>query len=184
MAFWGGFSGTITLACAPTSSPDDAPDLPTCTGSKVTLGGGTTTGTTAITVTTTAVSSIRLAWPSVGSKSRAWPDAGAVLAFQVFLGIPARRRSWRSMLGLLLLMAALGGLAACGGHRIRMDRAILGTIAGIYTFTVTGTGSPSILVAPYLPSQDEADALPTCRRNALIQSDSRSLADLAAQLPS
>jgi len=39
---------------------------------------------------------------------------GAALALVVFLGIPGRRRKWRSMLGALILLAVLGGMSACG----------------------------------------------------------------------
>ena len=66
---------------------------------------------------------------------------GAMLAFLVFLGIPTRRR-WRSMLGLVVLIAVLGGLSACGGGGSGPSSyEVPGTAAGAYTFTVTGTGS-------------------------------------------
>jgi ABC-type glycerol-3-phosphate transport system substrate-binding protein len=52
------------------------------------------------------------------------------------------------MLGLLLLMAALGGLTACGGHSTLTGSGNSGTTAGSYTFTVTGTGGPSVTSAP------------------------------------
>jgi hypothetical protein len=141
-----GYAGTITLDCALTSSPRGATDPPVCTGGTVTLGGTITTGTATIKVTTTSASSSALAWPKVGGKGRSWSGAGggAVLAFLLFLGIPARRRSWRSMLGVLLLMASVGSLTACGGHNTSNP----GTTAGSYTFTVTGTGSPSVTPAP------------------------------------
>jgi hypothetical protein len=71
---------------------------------------------------------------------------GAVLAFLVFLGIPARRRSWRSMLGAMLLMAVLGSLAACGGGGGPSTTTTIdpGTSAGSYVFTVTGVGTPAV----------------------------------------
>ena len=74
---------------------------------------------------------------------------GAVLAFLVFLGIPARRRSWRSMLGILVVMAALGGLTACGSSVSSGGSTTTpGTTAGTYTFTVTPTSSPSFTTEP------------------------------------
>jgi hypothetical protein len=68
-----------------------------------------------------------------------------VLALLVFLGIPARRRSWRQMLGVLVMMAALGSLASCGGGSIGGSggSGIAGTTPGSYVFTVTGTGNDS-----------------------------------------
>jgi len=64
----------------------------------------------------------------------------------LFFGIPARRRSWRSMLGILLVMATLGSLAACGGGSTPSSTnppSTIGTSAGTYTFTITGTGNDS-----------------------------------------
>jgi RHS repeat-associated protein len=144
-----GYAGTVTLTCALTSSPNGATDLPTCSGgsSTVTLGGSTTSGTATVTVSSTAATSA-MAQPDANGFGRAWAGGSSVLAFLVFLGIPARRRSWRAMLGVLLLMAALGGLAACGGHSNSTGSGNQGTTAGTYTFTVTGTGSPSVAPAP------------------------------------
>jgi len=146
-----GYAGTVTLACALTTSPSGATDLPTCSGgsSTVALSGGATTGTATITVSSTSASSAMLVWPKAGGKGRGWAGAGgAVLAFLVLLVTPARRRSWRSMLGVLVLMAALGTLAGCGGKKTPPTTGNLGTTAGVYTFTVTGTGSPSVTPAP------------------------------------
>ncbi len=141
------YAGTVTLACALTSSPSGATDLPTCSGgsSTVSLSSGTTSGTATVTVSSTSATS-ELVWPKAGGKGRGWAGAGggAVLAFLVFLGIPARRRSWRSMLGALVLMVTLGSLSGCGGKKSPPS----GTTAGSYTFTVTGAGSPSVSPAP------------------------------------
>ena len=140
-----GYSGTITLVCALTSSPSGAQDLPTCTGSTVTLGGGTTTGTATITVSSTAATRA-MARPDANGFGRGWAGGGAALAFLVFLGIPARRRKWLSMLGVLALMVVLASLSACGGKSSSSGNS--GTTAGNYTFTVTGAGSPSVTPAP------------------------------------
>jgi hypothetical protein len=73
---------------------------------------------------------------------------GAVLALLVFFGIPARRRSWRSMLSAFLVMAALVGLSACGDFwQAPAGNTAGGTTAGAYTFTVTGTGAPAVSTA-------------------------------------
>jgi hypothetical protein len=71
---------------------------------------------------------------------------GAVLALLCFVGIPARRRSWRQMLGLLVLMAALGGMSACGGGSSGGGggQSDPGTTAGTYTFLIQATGNPSV----------------------------------------
>jgi hypothetical protein len=89
-----------------------------------------------------------LHYPDVHGNGRGWEGAGggAVLALLAFFGIPARRRSWRSMLGMLLLMAGLGSLAGCGGGGGPTTTTITdpGTTAGSYVFTVTGVGNPSV----------------------------------------
>jgi trimeric autotransporter adhesin len=57
---------------------------------------------------------------------------GAALALLVFFGIPARRRSWRAILGVLLFGAIVGigiGCGSSGGHNGSNN----------YTVTVTGT---------------------------------------------
>ena len=143
-----GYAGSVSLACTLTSSPTGATDLPTCSSgsSGVTLSGATTSGTATITVSSTAAPAAT-AYRDAGGPGRGWASAGgAVLAFILFLGIPARKRNWRSMLGALILIAALGSLTACGGHS--KSSANTGTTAGTYTFTVTATGSPSVSPTP------------------------------------
>jgi subtilase family serine protease len=152
------YSGTVTLTCALTSYPSGAAYLPSCSNGSntLTLSSGVVTGTGSATITvyTTAATS-DLVYPKLPGKGRGWAGAGggAVLAFLIFLGIPARRRSWRSMLVILIMMTALGSLAACGGSGGSGGGGgggggIAGTTAGTYTFTVTGLGSPIVNPAP------------------------------------
>jgi hypothetical protein len=139
-----GYSGTVTLSCALTTYPNGATGLPTCSGVNTTQSVG---GTGATFTVYTAGASSALIWPKLGN-GKGWLGAGggAVLAFLMFLGIPARRRSWRSMLGVLAVMAALGSLAGCGGGGGGGGNS--GTTAGSYTFTVTGSGIPAVTPAP------------------------------------
>jgi hypothetical protein len=82
---------------------------------------------------------------------KGWLGAGggAVLALMLFFGIPARRRSWRTMLGALVLMVIMGAMAGCGGGgggggcTSNCGGGNLGTTAGNYVFTVTATGNPA-----------------------------------------
>jgi hypothetical protein len=94
-----------------------------------------------------------MASPLNDGKQNGWMrvGGGTVLALLVFLGIPSRRRGWRAMLGVLLLIAALGTLSGCGGSSSSSSGKGLGkagTTAGSYTFTVTGTGTPAETPAP------------------------------------
>jgi subtilase family serine protease len=151
------YTGTVTLTCALTSGPSNASgDTPSCSNGSNTLSliSGVVTGTASATVTVyTTAASAALAYPKLPGRGNGrglfGAGGGAVLAFLVFLGIPARRRSWRSMLGLLVLMTALGSLAACGGGGGGGGGGgNPGTMAGTYTFTVTGTGNPTVTPPP------------------------------------
>ena len=141
------YTGTVTLNsnCTVSTTLTSYSYAPSCSVSPTTIvfSGGTVTSATAPTVTvSTTQSSSELVYPKMPGKGRGWTGAGggAVLAFLVFLGIPSRRRSWRQMLGVLVLMAVLGGLAACGGGG-GGTTGTSGTTAGTYTITVTGTGN-------------------------------------------
>jgi subtilase family serine protease len=150
-----GYAGTATISCALTASPTGATDVPTCTGGAgtVTLSSSATTGTTTVTVSTTGATA-ELVYPRIGGKGKGWAGAGggAILALLALLWIPARRRNLLSMLGVVILMAALGSMAACGGGGSGGSvggggggggGGSTGTTAGSYTFTVTATGSPA-----------------------------------------
>jgi hypothetical protein len=153
----GGYTGSVTLSCVQTSTTASGGDSTTCTGggtaSAVTLSTTATTGTVTFSIGTTAKAAA-LTYPNLNGKARttelAGLGGGAIVAFLVFLGIPARRRSWRQMLGLLILIAALGGLSSCGsggssgGGGGTSDP---GTTAGTYTYTVTATGTPTVTPA-------------------------------------
>jgi hypothetical protein len=139
-----GYTGTVTLTCqdVPNSLGGDGA---TCTGggagSPITLG---TSGTVVFTVGTTApIASLK--YPQIHPGKSGWLGGGAVLALLVFFGIPARRRAWRSMLGVLVLMTALGSLAACGGGGSSGGggggQSDPGTAKGTYTFIVIATGT-------------------------------------------
>jgi hypothetical protein len=140
-----GYAGTVTFTCVVTAQPTGANDLPTCSASQtVTLSASTTSGTATVTVSTTAASSSDLVWPAAGKK---WgkPSGGVVLALLAFLWIPARRRRWPSIFGVLLVATFLGSIAGCGGGggSSAGGGGVInpGTTAGAYTITVTGTGS-------------------------------------------
>lgn len=143
-----GYSGSVAVTCALTSSPAGATHSPTCavSGSPVTLSSTTTSGQVTATVSTTAAQA-SLQKPNIGG----WAEAGGgvVLALLVFFGIPARRREWRAFAGMLVLLFTLGSLVACGGGGGGGTTPTKdpGTTSGSYTFTVTGTGTPAVTPA-------------------------------------
>lgn len=142
------YSGTVKLSCALNSGgpANQTGDAPVCTAQTAAVAAGST-GT--VTVTTTAASTASMQKPRVGS----WAEAGSggLLALLVFFAIPARRRGWRAMVGMLVVMFALASLSACGGGGSSGGGGgggNPGTASGSYTFTVTGTGTPSVTPAP------------------------------------
>ncbi len=135
----GGFVGNVQLLAAITSSPTGAVQLPTLsfTTNPVSISGATA-GTTTLTITTAAPVSPTTISRGPGS----WYAAGgATLACLLLFGIPARRRSWRTMLGMLALLVALagGGVLGCGSTNTFVTPETPGTTAGTYTITVIGT---------------------------------------------
>jgi trimeric autotransporter adhesin len=136
----GGFNSSIVLTCAVTTTMSSPNDPPTCglSPGSITPGQSST-----LTITTTAASSSDLVYPKLNN-GKGWLGAGggAILALLVFFGIPARRRSWRSMLGLVVALVVLGGLSSCGGGGGGggggTSPGNTGTAAGAYTVTVTG----------------------------------------------
>jgi hypothetical protein len=140
----GGFAGSVALTAAITSSPNGAVSLPTLsfgTTTPVSIAGAAA-GTATLTIATTAASSPCTS-SSASRREAPWYAAGsAVLACLLLFAIPARRRSWRTMLGMLtLLIAFTSGAVAC----VRISASgcnVVGpaaTTAGTYTITVTGT---------------------------------------------
>jgi hypothetical protein len=137
-----GYTGTASLTCSLTGYSSGDVYLPTCSISSTPVAMG---GTAIATVSTTSATS-ELSYPVMPGKSKGLFGGGVLLAFLLFLGIPARRRNWRSMLGICVLMMALGSLAACGGGSSSSGTS--GTTPDTYTFTVTGTGTPSVTPSP------------------------------------
>jgi subtilase family serine protease len=126
-----GFTGTVSLSCAIT--PTAANDPATCSiPASVTIS-GTTAQTAMLTVNTTAATTA-LNHP----KKLFWPSADeAALALVLFFGIPAQRRSWRSMFGTAVLLVLISCVVlGCGSSSGRGGNP--GTTAGTYTVTVTG----------------------------------------------
>jgi N-acetylneuraminic acid mutarotase len=140
----GGFTGSVALTAAITSSPASAQYLPTLSFGSTTPVSitGSNFRTATLTISTTAASSASLVKPI----HRGFPwytEGGAALACILLIGIPAQRRGWRTMLGMLALLVTLtGGVLACGGggggSTGSGGNSNPGTTGGTYTITVTG----------------------------------------------
>jgi len=124
-----GFTGSVALTCAVTGSGTGV----TCTLSPTSVSiSGTTAGTSMLTIATSS-NSAALSRPlnkffAIGG--------GATLAMLFFFGIPARRRSWRAILGMLILGAIVGVGIGCGSSGGGNNG---GGSSANYTVTVTGT---------------------------------------------
>lgn len=137
---------TLTCSIAPLTGGHDTP---TCSaGAPIVVTAGVATGT--VTVNTTAPSTLvrkRIAKAQLSNKE--WLGAGgAALACVLLFGIPARKRYWKSLLGVLVFMAALGALSGCGGGGGgggTVTQTDPGTTAGAYTVTVTGTDAAGVV---------------------------------------
>ena len=141
----GGFTGNVALTAAITSSPTGAEYLPTFSFGSTTPVSitGATAGTATLTVSTTPATSASLVKPMLHGFPW-YTEGGAALACILLIGIPARRRRWRTMLGMAALLVALtGGVLSCGGGGGggigSGGNSNPGTTAGAYTITVTAT---------------------------------------------
>jgi hypothetical protein len=138
-----GFSGAVSLSCA--VSPMAASGPATCSLSPTLMNlSGATAQTSTLTITTTAAT--RAALRLLGHRKAGgvpvpwYAVGGGTLACVLLFGIPARRRGWRAMLGMLILLAFLtGGLSSCSSGSSGGGSGNSGTTAGTYTVTVTGT---------------------------------------------
>ena len=123
-----GFTGTVNLACTASSAQV------TCSvPASVSVTGGTPA--TAMLTVTAGANSGALRRPldrflAIGG--------GATLALLVFFGVPARRRSWRAILGIVLFGALVGIGIGCGGGGGGNSG---GGGSASYTITVTGTAT-------------------------------------------
>lgn len=140
-----GYTGSVSLACALTSSPSGAVHAPTCTmPTSVSLTSSILSVTQEISFSSTAATAAPGHLASSGSGKSNWTKAGAasLLAVLVFFGIPARRRAWRAIVGVFLMIVAFGALSGCGGTSgSGGGGGGGGTTTGAYTYTVTATAS-------------------------------------------
>jgi Big-like domain-containing protein len=130
-----GFNASVGLACT-------APSGLTCSLNPASLTvNGNTTATLTINASTSGSSAQRISWFAA--------SGGATLACVFLLGIPARRRNWRSLPSLILLLVLTAGIGCGGGgggsstsnptSPTPPTSGSTPTPAGTYTVVVTGT---------------------------------------------
>lgn len=141
----GGFTGSVALTAAVTTSPGGTQDPPTLSFGSTTPVNvtGASAGTATLTITTTAPTSGGLAYPALPGVR----GYGMALALVLLVGVPARGRSGRIRLGIFLfLVIFIGGLMACGGGGGSGSGGSVnpGTTPGAYTLTVTATSGSTM----------------------------------------
>ncbi len=144
------YTGSIALNCAVTTTIS-SPNLPaTCSLSSATAtmtAGTQAPATITLTITTTASTTVCTASNDAPLQLPWKTGGGAVLACVVLFGLGRRRRAIRNMLVAVLLgIALVGSLAACGSKSSGSsctNKTTPGTTTGLYTVTVSGTGTPS-----------------------------------------
>lgn len=147
-----GYAGTVALTCSVTAAPTGASAsyYPTCSfnPASVTFSSSTASATSTMSISTTA----RTTAKNEVSPRDMWQRSGGVLALAsvLLLGIPACRRSWKTLLGVIVALILGGGVIGCGGGGGSGGGGIktaAGTTAGVYTVTVTGTDTANKLTA-------------------------------------
>lgn len=140
----GGFTGTVALSCAVTSSPSSVTVAPTCTVKQPPAISGTAAVTGTLTFNVTAATSAAVHYPlqrilRIGG--------GGTLAALFFLIVPVRRRKGQAFFAVLLCLVVAGAASGCGVGTASKGTGTgtgTGTVtttspAGSYTVTVTGT---------------------------------------------
>ncbi len=138
----GGFTGTVSLTAAVTSSPQGAQDLPTLTFGttgtvNVTATGG---GSATLSITTTPPSTASVSFPR--ERNAALQFASVALASWCLFGLCIkRRRSLKLFLSMLSFVVLAGATGCSGNSSTTPPNSPLnpGTTPGVYAVTVTAT---------------------------------------------
>lgn len=139
----GGFTGSVALAAVLASTPYGAINIPTLSfGSTSPVAiPGPNSGTATLAISTLAPGPAMCSAEGIPPSRFPWaPAGGAVLAGVLLFRVPRRRRSWKTILGMLVfLTSACSGILACGNNGTCPNVVTPGTSPGTYTVTVTGT---------------------------------------------
>ncbi len=142
----GGFTGSVALTAAITSSPAGAASIPNLNfGATTPVPTAGVVGTASLTILTTAGQGpVCISATQTPGGGPWYVGGGAVLACMLLLGIPAQRRDWRAMLGFAFLSLTLAaGAVSCGGgggtEKACGTAIVAGTTPGAYVITVTAT---------------------------------------------
>jgi len=133
-------SSTIALSCA-----SSTPGL-TCTLSATSVGISSGYGSVNAVITPSANYTIATDVSPAAEPTHWWFKGGGIaLACVLLAGIPARRRSWQAMLGVLLFCGIVIGLNGCSGNMMGTNEAAAATKTGVTpTSVLPGTGNSGV----------------------------------------
>ena len=147
------FVGTVSLSCALASSPTGAQDLPSCSiPPSVNIAAPNPVEypvTVTMAIISTAPSSSAIIYSLPTRQGRLAAKTGAAMLAMLLFFISVRRRRWRYLPSLALILVLLGGFCDCGGGNGGGGGGITnpGTSPGTYAFTVkasyTATNGPA-----------------------------------------
>ena len=129
-----GFDGTLSLSCSSIVPVVTSP--PTCSFAPSSVTGS---GTSTLTVRTTAAAKGSLAPRSRGVFYAMWLPVGGLLVLGA--GLTSRKQRFLCFLFECVLFSGLILLAACGGGSSSSGGGIAGTPEGVYTVTISASGS-------------------------------------------
>jgi pseudomonalisin len=130
-----GFLGTANLSCTVAYNGSGTVNPPTCalSNSNVSISLNTMNGSSSL----LTINSV--ARPLASSRLHSWGRPGAITICALMLWlVPVRRRSWRGVMGVVLL-AGLTALSGCGGKGSSTPSAPVATTPGSYTVTISST---------------------------------------------
>ena len=147
-----GFTGSVVLSCAVTTSPSAASDIPTCSVTTPVSISSTSAGSATLTINTTAqmMTTSKLEHPH-SRPFKGLNEGGVAIAALLLFAMPVRRRRWKTPLVLLLFIPIAGLMMGCNsGTSAPMTTTSGGSTTGAYVVTVTGT-SGSLTTSTTVP---------------------------------
>ena len=139
-----GFLGTVYLTCTVSYNGSGTAIAPTCT-----LGNPSISISLNAQSASSLVAIYSVAQPVAGSRLQSWGRPGAItLCALVLWLVPVRRRSWRALTGVVVLLVGLTVMSGCGGKGSSTPSAPVATTPGSYRVTIAATTTTGGITPP------------------------------------
>ncbi|HEY6375975.1 MAG TPA: Ig-like domain-containing protein, partial [Edaphobacter sp.] len=139
-----GFLGTANLTCTVSYNGSGTANAPTCTlgNPSISISLNAQSGSSLVTINS-------VARPTASSRLQSWDRPGAItLCALVLWLVPVRRRSWRALMGVMVLLVGLTAMSGCGGKGSSTPSAPVATTPGSYTMTIAATTTAAAITPP------------------------------------